>query len=338
MQGVLLGVLGVILALSKAVADELILRDGSRLKGEAVTKKDGTLEFKTSFAGTIKVKWDEVEELRTDKTARVLTQDKEIIPARVFRNTDNMTMIETELEAPPLEMGKEQVAYINPEPWRTGEGVKFTGNANVAIESERGNSESDEIDMDAQATVRREHDRFRSWFTWEKESNNGSRTKNKWKLRGNYNYFFAEKWYYGATAAFERDQFADLRLRSTVGPVIGHQFFESEALNLSVEAGPNYVWENFKVAEDQDYPAAGWQIHYDQFFFNKFVQLYHDQSGLWNLDDTGDVVWDTWTGVRVPLFAGIIGSGEIQVEYDSGAPDNVDSKDTTYRLKLGYAW
>jgi len=47
-------------------ADELILRNGSRLIGEVGRKENGTLGFKTSFAGTIKVKWSEVSELRSE--------------------------------------------------------------------------------------------------------------------------------------------------------------------------------------------------------------------------------------------------------------------------------
>ena len=68
------------------------------------------------------------------------------------------------------------------------------------------------------------------------------------------------------------------------------------------------------------------------------MQFYHRHTGLWSMDDTGDLVWNTWTGLRFPLHWGFVASTEMQVEYDSGAAKNKDEVDTTYTLKLGYMW
>ena len=67
--GVLLSVLLITASVS---ADELLLRDGSRILGTAGKKDNGVLEFKTSYAGTIKVKWSEIVELRTDEPVKVM--------------------------------------------------------------------------------------------------------------------------------------------------------------------------------------------------------------------------------------------------------------------------
>ena len=60
-------------------ADELRLRDGSSLIGTIIMKDDGVLEFKTSFAGTIKVKWTEIKEIRADKPFKVMLGNDEIL-------------------------------------------------------------------------------------------------------------------------------------------------------------------------------------------------------------------------------------------------------------------
>ena len=39
----------------------------------------------------------------------------------------------------------------------------------------------------------------------------------------------------------------------------------------------------------------------------------------WNLKETGDLVWNTWTGLRFPLVLGVVASTEMKVEYNSGA-------------------
>lgn len=321
-----------------AWADELMLSDGSRLLGEAVSKSDGTLKFKTSFAGTIDVSWDQVAELRTDEPTTVLLRDKEVVLAREIRRTDQGATVVTEPGAPPRELAKAEIAFIKPEPWRLGERIKFTGTVNVGLTRESGNTDKDEIDMDGKATLRRLNDRLQLFGEWQKENNGGSRTKNKWKLSGNYNYFYAPQWFYGGVLRFERDQFADLRLRTSVGPLIGHQFFETDELNLSFSGGPLYVNENFHAAEDDDYWAASWEIHYDQYLFSRLFQLYHDQTGSWSMSDTSNLVWNTWSGIRVPVYRGVAITAEVQSEYNGTAPSGTDELDMTYWTKLGYGW
>jgi len=109
-------------------------------------------------------------------------------------------------------------------------------------------------------------------------------------------------------------------------------------MNLRTEIGPLYTDEDFDTAPDDDYLALGWGIKFDRYMFGEFMQFYHRQTGLWSMDDTSNVVWNTWTGFRFPLVLGVVASTEMQVEYDSGSKGGVDDVDTTYTLKLGYAW
>ena len=46
-----------LLAGFSALADELIMNDGSRLMGKVLKEDGGVVDFETSYAGTIKVKW-----------------------------------------------------------------------------------------------------------------------------------------------------------------------------------------------------------------------------------------------------------------------------------------
>jgi putative salt-induced outer membrane protein YdiY len=328
------------LTVNPASADELIMRDGSRLLGTVVKRTDGTLEFKTGYAGTIKVKWAEIAELKTDKPMEFLLQDNSTVKVtRVTNNVDDM-IVEGEAASglPPQTLGQDVVANINPEPWQKGEGRKFTGVVNFAFERERGNTDQDEIDWDAAVTLRGKNDRFRGFGEYEKDVNDNDTTKKKWKLEGSYNYFFTRRWYTGAFARFEHDKFADLDLRTSVGPLIGYQWFEGDELNLSTTTGLSYVDEDFITQDDDSYAALPWSVDFDMLLFNTNIQAYHKQTGFWNLEDTSDVALDTWTGLRFPLMYGLVASTEMKVEYDSGAAKDADELDTTYTLKLGYKW
>ena len=325
---------------TQTYADELLMRDGSRLLGKVVKREGGTLDFETSYAGVIKVKWDEVSELHTDEPMKLMLKDESTLTAQHIKNTEAGILLDDNIEADQSTetLAQSELEYINPDPWRTGEGYKLDGHINFALSKERGNTDKDEIDADADLTWRLRHDRFRMFGELERDRSNNKKTKDKWKLDNSYDHFFTRKWYAGAYLGFEHDQFADLNLRSVVGPKVGYQWFESKEMNLSTEAGPMYVDEDFDNDPDDDYLALGWGINFDRYVFGEFMQFYHRQNGLWSMDDTSDFVWNTWTGLRFPLVLGIVASTEMQVEYDSGAAKDADDLDTTYTLKLGYAW
>lgn len=319
-------------------ADELIMKDGSRLLGEVIKREGGTLEFKTSYAGVIQVNWDEVDTLVSEKPMTIMLEDKSTTQTKRITNNDDQLIVEHDAEMEPEVLEQEEVAFINPEPWQTGDGYKLTGRVNFAFQRERGNTDTDENDLDADLLWRSVHDRFKMFGEFERDRNNNNKTKDKWKQSNAYHHFFSKKWYGGALLGFEYDKFADLDLRTSVGPVAGYQWFESPEMNLSTEIAPLYVDEQFNQAEDDDYYALGWGINFDRFVFGDFVQVYHKQVGKWDIEDTSNVIWDTWTGLRFPLVLGVVVSTEMKVQYNSGAPENTKKTDTTYSLKLGYQW
>lgn len=328
------------LSVTQSYADELLMRDGSRLLGKIVKREGGTLEFKTSYAGVIKVKWSEVSELHADEPMKLMLKDESTRNAQHIKNTEAGILLDDNIEADQSteSLAQSELEYINPDPWRTGEGYKLTGHVNFALEKERGNTDQDEIDADGDLTWRFLDDRLRMFGEFERDRDNNKKTKDKWKSSNSYDHFFTRRLYAGAFLAFEHDQFADLNLRTIIGPKVGYQWFESKEMNLSTEAGPMYTDEDFDNDPDDDYLALGWGINFDRYFFNEFMQFYHRHTGLWSMDDTSDVVWNTWTGLRFPLVLGFVASTEMQVEYDSGAAQNKDEVDTTYTLKLGYMW
>ncbi|MGD8618335.1 MAG: DUF481 domain-containing protein [Gammaproteobacteria bacterium] len=314
------------------------MKDGSRLLGKVVKKEDDTLEFETSYAGVIKVKWGEVSQLTADSPVQVLLEDESTLVANEIRKNEEATLLETEAGVTAQSVTPGKVAYINPEPWRTGEGIKWTGRVNLDLEMDRGNTDEDNFDADAETRFRRQHDRITLTAQYERDRADGKDTSKNWKQGSKYDYFLSEKLYAGVLLAFEYDKFADLDLRTSVGPHVGYQFFESKNLNLDTNVGILYVDENYIEAEDDDYWSLGWQIDFDWFLVPDRVQFYHRHTGIQSVSDSSNLTIDSWTGFRFPIYKGIVASTEAEVDYDGGAPSDVDKTDTTYRVKLGYQW
>jgi hypothetical protein len=136
---------------------------------------------------------------------------------------------------------------------------------------------------------------------------------------------------------FFHDEFADLDLRTTVGPYIGRQFYESNLLTLSGEVGVVYVDEQFDIAEDDNFYGGNWELMVTSDIIPK-TELYVEQMGVLNFDDIDGVLLDTIVGIKLPLLYGFQTAFEAKFEYDGGAVGDVDTMDETYSFKFGYTW
>jgi putative salt-induced outer membrane protein YdiY len=215
--------------------------------------------------------------------------------------------------------------------------VNITTRANVNITSERGNTDSDNYYFDGEFVARTKKNRYKIGGELSKEESDGTTTSQNWLAYGNYSHFLDKKWYLYADTLFEHDEFKDLDLRSTLGAGAGFQIFETPLLNLSILAGLAKVDENFDVAEDDDYTAGQWSVNYDQYFFKKFVQLFHVSTGYVSFEDTNDWFYRTRTGLRFPVYKGFTATVQYNYDYDHHpSEDAEDKEDTKFIFLLGY--
>ncbi len=319
-------------------ADKLVMKDGSVLMGKIIKQEKNTLEFKTSYAGTIKVKWDQVKSFQSDETTTIMLVTDELVKTRFVSNVGDISQVKKEGEDWRTAFKTHNVSFINPDPWRLGQGYRIKAKANVSLKSQHGNTIKDEFDIDGRLEFRSLIDRYTFAGNLENDNSRGKKTADNWLLSGKYDYFMSKKRYYGVELAFERDRFTDLDLRTSLGPHIGRQFYESKAINLRAEVGLVKVYEKYIEADDQDYLALNWYLNYDHFLFDDLTQFYHEQRGLWDIEKSDKVTLTSWTGFRFPLKLGLVASAEVELEYDSQPKEKVHKTDTTYRLKIGYQW
>jgi putative salt-induced outer membrane protein YdiY len=136
----------------------------------------------------------------------------------------------------------------------------------------------------------------------------------------------------------EGDEFQDLNLRASGGPAVGYQFFEGKPTSLAVEVGPTYVHEDYDTQEDNNFFSSRWYIGFSHWFFDELFQYYLRNLGFQSLEDKQDTVIKLWTGLRFPLVAGFVATGEYVWDWDNNPAPGNDKTDTEYRLKLGYHW
>jgi len=325
-------------------ADEVIMKDGSRLIGNVVSMKTNKLVFKTSFAGNVTIKWDQVSRLSTDKPVEVLFGDKKVYTGKVIQAEEGTIVLQPEKgsETPPLVMADiKTLSPPKPPPkW------EFDGRLSLGISYEEGNTEKDQFNLDGHMELYKYPHRFRTNFEVSIEKSFNVKTDDNSLANVSYSRFLTENWYLGVSGMFEQDEFADLESFWAVFLGPGYQFWKSkDDKNLSIAAGPGYASEHYSKPQpslggqdSRDYAAAGWSFNFDWWLFKNMIQPFFVNTGSISFEDSS--VWRTKirTGVRFPMLYEVFGSVQYNWDWVNSPADGKKEYDEAIMIKLGYGW
>jgi len=314
--------------------DRIVLKNGSTILGTITATRDGIVSVDTDFAGSLEIAQDQVLTLETTEPAVLQLADGKVLDAQPIVISDEQIVDGSSGQSFALA----DLAVVNPEPYELGIGYKWSGLVNVSMVLERGNSDTDELDYKLETQWLSTDDRYTVRVSGEIDEANDTEIADNWSVIGKYDYFLDGPWYVGGNIAAESDDFADLDLRYYMGPYLGRNFYDTDLLFLEAELGLAYVNEDFIVAEDQEYPGANWEVHFSSNYLGGDSRLYVDHIGIWNLDETSDIILNTTFGLAFPLLFSIEAAAEIVLEYDSGAVEGVEELDQTYGFRIGYTW
>jgi putative salt-induced outer membrane protein YdiY len=306
-------------------ADMVVLTNGDRLTGKLVSKSEKLVVFKSALAGEVKILWKDVAELNTEEPVAVIREGKALVEeVVVFKRGETETVGDDDL--------------INPGGKVILDGWHLSGLANVSLQIQQGNSDRNDTDLDTTLTLRRDRNRFTFFGEMEVDEKEEESPNEKWLAKLDYNRFVNDEFYGLALATSESDDYAALTLRSTTAVGFGYQPLDRPTLSLLMELNGARVFEDVEGEPLDEYWAAGWNVKFLQSYFERFLTFYLNQSGIWNLDDTDRALLTLWTGFRVPLRAGLVGTLELRGQHDFDPPEGIEETDVTYSLKLGYQW
>ncbi len=326
------------LSIQPAIADEVLVSDGSRIVGEVVRHDTSVLKIKTSFAGTLEIKWKDIVEVNLTESGTVLLRDGQTLEIKALSHQEDQFILYPVSSDAPLVVAASEVKAFEAEAWELGEGRKRTGRINIAVEDEKGNTEKREIDLDGEFHSRWGRNHLTLLGQLEYDTTRGVTSADNWTVLANFDHTFTGKWYYSVMLLLRQDRFKDLKLRSGIGPALGYRFYDSRQLSLRTEFGIYYMEDDFYDQNDETFWGPGWYLHYEHKVWKQRLQLYHRHFSFAAANESGKFIWRSWSGVRAPLFSGIVAGIEYEVDYDSEPAVRTEKTDTTARLKLGYEW
>ena len=332
-----------------AQADQVLLKNGDIISGTVLSKSGSVLEMKTDYAEKVVIKWDAIETLKSDIPMTVILKDKQELTGLAGTGQNGTMTLDSNGVYKTQPIPLTDIKEINKK--------FFTGSTNFGGGLSAGNTERQAYHADANVQLRGRDDKVTlgGQYNYADDTSTNATTNQKetdlsarnWQLFGTYGHFFTDKWYAYANGLFTNDRFQDIKLRSVFGVGAGYQFFESEDLNLSFEAGPAYENVDYfdygldcsatnpcERLDDKSGMAGRWALNYDQFVFSRTVQLFHFHEGV----VSSGVFIRSRTGFNVPIWNGLQFTNQVQVDYNSDPATGTEPTDVRYLFSAGYGW
>lgn len=325
------------LAGMSAQAATLTLNNGDKLSGELKQLSDDTLIFVSGVFGEVKIPWKDVRQLDSDDGVRVQLSDGSQLKGRMTLEAGGSVAVESGTgSAVPDKLTRADVTALNPP--IVDNARKYSGRADVGGTINRGNSTDEQLHINAELIGKTPGDRY----TVELEVNEGKsaniETVSNSRLLGKYDYFLSAKNYAYVSGKAERDDFADLSLRTALGGGYGHQFSDSERYKFATEIGLNYINEYYNNSPNESFPALTLGLKYDRKFFDDKLVFFENLTIDASLKDTSDTLVRNRVGIRVPIAGGVTLSTQFNVDYDNQPAPGKKKADTALVFSVGYGF
>jgi len=321
---------------SPVFAANVVLKNGDRLTGEIVKLSDNILTLKSPLFGEVELPWKQVLELESDEGVIVKLKDGSTAEGKVTLSQQGELIIDQGDLGRSRPLQRAEVAMFNPP--IVDHSVKYSGRANLGGVFNRGNSEDDALNFDAELIARTPENRYTlAAEVNEAESAGVTTTSNRYLLT-QYDAFLSEKDYLFVNAKGEQDKLADLNLRTSLGAGYGYQFFETDRAKLSTEYGLAYINEDYIVAADESFPSLSLGLDYERKFWNKRLVFFNNNDLSVSLEDTADSLFKTKVGLRVPIVENVNVATQVNVDYDNMPPPGVKKTDTSLIFSVGYGF
>lgn len=328
------GLIFPLLSALPVLADEVHLANGDRLTGEIVRMEKGSLHLKTTYAGEVKLKWQEVVCITSEQELTFRLKNGEIWFGRANCPAIGRIQIVGERIGESAELPLAEIEAINPSP--PPPAVTYRGNITGGGTIAKGNTDEAAAYLSAGFEARSKLHRFTLGGKYNyRETDNEITTRNALG-RIKYDFFVWKRLYTFAQARFERDDFQDLNLRSTMGLGLGYQIIDTKRTSLFGEVGASYFNEDFMEAKDKHFVAARESMGFEVDIVRDRIKFFHLHEFYYSLEESKSYFISSEQGFRFLLFRNFFANIQMDFSYNSQPAPGREKADFSYIGSLGY--
>lgn len=220
-----------------AQAAVVVLKNGDRMTGRILKMENKRLEFDLPSSGIIKIKWEDIQSITTERPMSVRLYGEVDLPDGTGEGRRGTIILYTLGEGGAVRL--EDVRSIN------FAEHDYRGFLNIGGNRTSGNSETQALNISGNLMYRIAEHRFLLDGKYNRAQASGENTANNAAANIKYDYFVMRRLYVSGFNLAETDQFQNLSLRNTGGLLLGYDLLDRTNHNLTIGAGPAAVYQNF---------------------------------------------------------------------------------------------
>ena len=309
-----------------AHADTIETKGGDRLTGKVTGITGGKVNLATDYAGTIAIDLAQIVNVTTDSDLVADTASGQRVSGRL----QGTSMVAS---SAPVAISEVAVAASDAATLDAGKGWKSRADASMNVTT--GNTDTRAYGLRAESVLARKESRHLINAALNNAENNGDKTRDEINAGYEYNWLFADQWYFAANAGYFRDKLKDVGYRITAGVGLGYVVYDTPTGRLAVDAGVTGVFEELDGEKEQN-PAFRWGLNFNQYIVPDTLEAFHKHSILALADSDRGQIFDSSSGLRLHVSENLDATATIDVRYETEPAPGRDKTDTTYALGVGY--
>ncbi|ROS01279.1 putative salt-induced outer membrane protein YdiY [Sinobacterium caligoides] len=328
---------------SLVMADTLWMKNGDRISGKMTAVLGDSLSWSSESFGELSIDLTNVKAVSSEERFDVdITDSPRLYGCRPFYE-DSRQWLQcsqytlTVLAFADIEEATAAAVDGPPQPVPTS----YTGFIRLSAESSHGNKEELDVNVSAEESIRLVDTRHIISGEYRIETDDEEQTDKRQLLSYQYNKFLTPVWFLSANTSVSSDDFKDIESRYVAGVGFGYQFWETEFVELSMEAGINYLRETYHIAEeDRNRPAFRWATNYHWYLQgrDKGPDLFYKHEYFVSMLDSSDWEVSAYGGVSYPISDRLSAFVSLQLDYDGQPPATKEAGDRIWLLGVDYGW
>ncbi len=350
--------IGLVMALTPVYSDFVEIKDGSRLHGTIIEATDQQLKIETAYAGMLTIPLVQVVSFSTEKPVFVRLQSGTTVLGAVkgdpsgniaISGNDGTLTTQTNKVTSAWQTNRQDPEIAKREAEIAKMQRRWKYEANLDINGKNGNTEKMNIGAGFKATLASPHDLLKIYANYDYAVTKNQAGKNEAsadeiKAGIEYNSYFYQDLGWYARTELERDEFENIKLRSTSALGLTYRFRNTDTHKLNGRAGFSFRHDSYDVvapggkSNDQK-PGLDFGLNND-WTFATWGRIVTDLSYTPSFDDTSDFLFVHDSGLEMPLVLSQFWVFRLGVNnsYNSKPTDNREKMDTTYYTKLILKW
>ena len=336
---ILLGVSVVATIEAKNVDDVVVLKNGDRMTGEIKGLQSGELKFKADYmADSVSLDWSRVDRLESKSTFMIFLVDGKLF-TDVLRllptNANDTTNFVIGSTRQAMRVQQQEVIRIIPADsgfWR-----RLDGSIDFGLSFTSGNDQY-QTDLNATATYRLNDQSFTASVdsAFSGQTQGTSQVRNQFLF--DYRKQLTPRWYAGGLFELLRSDQQSLRLRTSVGGLIGRNVVQTERTRLSLFGGVVGTRESYSTTVSKPKTTnadALTGFDFASFRFNK-TELRTRFSLLPSMTTPGRMRLQATSDVRYKIVKDLWWGFHLYENFDSQPPVRANKNDLGVTTSLGW--